>query len=106
MKFKSILAVALIALMAACTSPESLTKDYVEAAAKQDKEAAAEIWKEMEELGDDAFTAEQKAAIQAAYNSLHPEEYMQAVESAAQDAYENAYENAENAYEDAYEYAY
>lgn len=103
MKFKSILAVALIALMAACTSPESLTKDYVEAAAKQDKEAAAEIQKEIDELGEDAFTAEQKAALQAAYISLHPEEHMQAVESAAKNAYENAYEYAD---EYADEYAY
>ena len=86
MKLKSLLVIALVAFMAACTSPESLTKDYVEAAAKGDKEACEELQKEIDEWGEDAFTAEQKAALEAAYISLHANEYMQAVEEAVEEA--------------------
>lgn len=65
MKLKSILVIALVAIMSACTSTDSLVKDYVAACKEGDTEKMEELAKELEEV-EDELTDEQAAEIAAA----------------------------------------
>lgn len=65
MKLKSILVIALVAFMSACTSTDSLVKDYVAACKEGDTEKIEELAKELEEV-EDELTDEQKEEVLAA----------------------------------------
>lgn len=65
MKLKSILVIALVAFMSACTSTDSLVEDYVAACKEGDTEKMEELAKELEEVKDE-LTDEQLAEVTAA----------------------------------------